>query len=275
MTHSRPIRRGTIGIIGVLAMAIASAMTRGAQPSVFNVDAPGTIADAGPGGIPTTNIFTFTVSNLTSVSDVDLRISIQHTAVVDLTVKLRSAAGTEITLFRDALNGNGIGQNFQDTYLDDDAGTGRIGTTGFDVAPFAGPEYSGGRRYLPKTAQDSLASFDGQNPNGTWTLLVVDEIPADTGFLFKAGDTAPWGSALGAQLIITEAEPPTLTIIRSNANLIVSWPSPAPGFALQENLNLSLTNGWTNVAAAAATNAGKISVTLPSQAGNHFFRLHK
>jgi hypothetical protein len=275
MTDKPPIRRSTIAIIAGLAVFLAAMRTPGAQPLIFNVDAPGLIADAGPGGVPTTNVFTFTVSNLTSVSDVDLRISIQHTAVVDLTVQLRSPAGTQITLFRDALNGNGVGLNFQDTYLDDDAGTGRIGTTGFDVAPFAGPEYPGGRRYLPQNAQNSLSAFDGQDPRGVWTLLVIDEFFQDTGVLLKAGDAAPWGTAIGTQLILTESAPPALTITRSNANLVVSWPSSSPGFTLQENLNLSATNGWTNVTATLVTNAGKISVTLPSQAGNHFFRLRK
>jgi uncharacterized delta-60 repeat protein len=66
---------------------------------------------------------------------------------------------------------------------------------------------------------------------------------------------------------------PSLSITRSNAFVIVSWPASATSYSLQENTNLSLTNSWPPVAQLPATNAGRISVTVPAAAGSKFFRL--
>jgi len=41
----------------------------------------------------------------------------------------------------------------------------------------------------------------------------------------------------------------------------------------QETTNLSLANSWSPVAQPAVTNAGQISVTIPTTVGRMFFRL--
>ena len=67
---------------------------------------------------------------------------------------------------------------------------------------------------------------------------------------------------------------PSLSIARSNAFVIVSWPVTGLNFQLQENADLSLPNSWSPVAQPAATNAGQISVTVPTTVGRKFFRLN-
>ena len=66
---------------------------------------------------------------------------------------------------------------------------------------------------------------------------------------------------------------PSLFITRSNASVILSWPTTALNFQLQENTDLSLSNSWSVVAAARATNNGFISLTLPATGNRYFFRL--
>jgi uncharacterized delta-60 repeat protein len=66
---------------------------------------------------------------------------------------------------------------------------------------------------------------------------------------------------------------PTLSIARSNAFVVVSWPVTGLNFQLQESTNLSLPNSWSPVAQAAVTNAGQVSVTVPTIASRKFFRL--
>jgi uncharacterized delta-60 repeat protein len=66
---------------------------------------------------------------------------------------------------------------------------------------------------------------------------------------------------------------PSLNIARSNAFVIVSWPVTSLNFQLQENTNLSLPNFWTPVTQSAVTNAGQISVNVPTTAARQFFRL--
>jgi uncharacterized delta-60 repeat protein len=66
---------------------------------------------------------------------------------------------------------------------------------------------------------------------------------------------------------------PSLSIGRSNASLILSWPVSVLNFQLQESTDLSLPTSWTLVAQTTVTNAGQISVTVPASVGRKFFRL--
>jgi hypothetical protein len=66
---------------------------------------------------------------------------------------------------------------------------------------------------------------------------------------------------------------PLLTITRSNIFSIVSWPDTATGFRLENNSNLSITNGWATAPQTRSTNGGQISVTVPATTGNNFYRL--
>jgi hypothetical protein len=66
---------------------------------------------------------------------------------------------------------------------------------------------------------------------------------------------------------------PLLTITRSNIFAVISWPDAATGFRLENNNNLSLTNGWATAPQTRSTNAGIISVTVPASSGNNFYRL--
>jgi hypothetical protein len=66
---------------------------------------------------------------------------------------------------------------------------------------------------------------------------------------------------------------PLLSIARSNAFVIVSWPVSALNFQLRETTNLTLPNAWSPVAQPAVTNGVQIFVTVPATTGNKFFRL--
>jgi len=58
-------------------------------------------------------------------------------------------------------------------------------------------------------------------------------------------------------------------------NFSIDWyrPDTAVGFGLENNTNLSITNGWTSAQETRATNAGQISITIPATTGNIFYRL--
>ena len=66
---------------------------------------------------------------------------------------------------------------------------------------------------------------------------------------------------------------PILTITRSNMFAIVSWSDTGMAFRLENNNNLSLTNGWATASQTRSTNAGIISITAPASTGNNFYRL--
>ena len=68
---------------------------------------------------------------------------------------------------------------------------------------------------------------------------------------------------------------PTLTITRSGANVVISWPSPSTGYVLQQNSNIADPNGWTNFGGTVNDNGAIKSVTITSPAGNVYYRLKK
>ena len=90
----------------------------------------------------------------------------------DLTLRLTSPAGTTVTLMSAPGGVNNFGQNFCNT-LFDDAGTASIQNILPTGAPYTGT-------YRPASP---LAAFNGENPNGNWTLQAIDSTRPDAGIL--------------------------------------------------------------------------------------------
>ena len=153
----------------------------GGTPSVSSTDVPRSILDF------QTTTSTILLSGLPSISDLNVTLDITHTFDRDLRVYLTSPAGMRLQLF----GGVGLnGDNFSNTTLDDEAASSI--TNG--VAPFAGS-------YKP---QGLLSAFDGQNPNGVWTLEVSDTANLDVGVLNN------WS------LNFADIEPSTVTDVNGN-----------------------------------------------------------
>jgi hypothetical protein len=77
------------------------------------------------------------------------------------------------------------------------------------------------------------------------------------------------GSDIGA----FELVPPALSVARSGASVIVSWPSPSPGFFLYQNTSLANPHGWSLYPGTVSDNGVTRSVTISSPASTLFFRL--
>ena len=101
-------------------------------------------------------------------------------------------------------------------------------------------------------------------PNPSLTLAVVGfsgygiNVPAgtDTASHFFAGVSAP-----------------QLTLMRSGANVILSWPTNATGFTLQSTTNLASPTGWTTVSPAPVIVSTNNVVTNSITGAQQFFRL--
>lgn len=111
-----------------------------------------------------------------SVLDVNVRINVLHTFVGDLRVTLTGPGGQTITLVN---RRGGAGDNFTNSYFDDEATTSILAGT---------PPYTGSFR--PEVV---LNLFDQTSAAGTWTLTITD---------LKAGDA---GQLLGWTLDLTLA----------------------------------------------------------------------
>ncbi len=104
------------------------------------------------------------------LSKVTVTVAIVHTEVADLDLILTSPEGWWIYL----TDNDSDGQDFWYTTFDDDALV-WIGNTSNLDDPRTG-------YYLPTGFLDE---FYGENPNGVWTLDVVDQAPLDDGYLIE------------------------------------------------------------------------------------------
>ncbi|HEY0549599.1 MAG TPA: autotransporter-associated beta strand repeat-containing protein [Verrucomicrobiae bacterium] len=110
------------------------------------------------------------------------------------------------------------------------------------------------------------------------------------GGLFLAGVPQPYGtygsSSSSATFkndeyfagtgILTVIPPTKLSIARSMANVVISWPTNAADFVLQQTAALALTtNLWTNVTNQVVLSGTNNSVTFTSPQDKNFFRLKK
>lgn len=138
-----------------------------ASPNFASTDTPKAIPDFS-GGNPGVVTSTIHVSNFSGVlTDVNALLNISHSFDQDLIVKLTSPQGTTVTLI-DRVGGGGA--NFTNTTLDDNFSFNPIGN---GSAPFSST-------FAPSNA---LSAFNGEDPNGDWTLTVSDNEGVDTGTL--------------------------------------------------------------------------------------------
>ncbi|MCC7474806.1 MAG: proprotein convertase P-domain-containing protein [Pirellulales bacterium] len=128
---------------------------------------------------------------LASITDLNVSLDIAHTFAGDLDVFLVSPAGTQVELF------SGVGgqfDNFTGTIIDDEAPDAIVTAD----APFTGS-------FRP---EGWLGTFDGENPDGIWKLLIRDTALADE------------GSLLGWSLTIVGQEISTTTNAEGNYQLV-------------------------------------------------------
>lgn len=104
-------------------------------------------------------------------------VGVDHSWVGDLVFRLTSPAGTTVTIISRPGGSGNSGKNFCQTLLDDDATDAMsIGSIAQNGPVPQGPPYTG--TFKPA---NSLSAFDGENPNGTWLLTVVDAFAGDSG----------------------------------------------------------------------------------------------
>lgn len=156
-----------------------------------------------------------------------------------------------------------------DLTIDDDAATGMPLDT-----PLVSGTYKPTQRQAftfdfpapaPTTANlmgPTLANFKNTNPNGTWSLYVVDDTNPDSGVI-----TGGWS------LTISTA-PVVLSILRDQTNAVLSWTNTVIGYTLQATPTLS-PPAWTNVNIAPVVVSGNNVVTNAMTNSTVFYRLAK
>lgn len=134
-----------------------------------------------------------------TVLDVNVLLNVQHAFDADLSFSLISPLGTEIIL----AGGVGVdGDNFTDTYFDDESGISI--DSSLSVPPFTGS-------FRPI---DKLWLFDGENSLGEWKLRVTDNGFQDGGFL------------LGWSVIFKYSTEGNNVTYPGNFSLVKNYPNP-------------------------------------------------
>ncbi len=111
---------------------------------------------------------------ISQITDIDVRLSLTHSWLQDLDVFLVSPSGTTVVLFTDQGNN---GTEMTDLILDDEA----LIRIADGSAPYTG-------RFRPERyPTHGLNLFDGENPSGTWTLVIRDDNQQDIGTLLNWG----------------------------------------------------------------------------------------
>jgi subtilisin-like proprotein convertase family protein/subtilisin family serine protease len=130
-----------------------------------------------------------------AVADVEVTVNITHTWVGDVQLALLGPNGVSVPL---VTNRGSSGDNFTNTTFDDQATV----AISAGAAPFTG-------RFRPELP---LSTFNGINPNGTWTLLAADTILTDVGVVqnwaLRVETTQP--SVIGEVYTIDKTAPSVL-----------------------------------------------------------------
>ena len=120
-------------------------------------------------------------------------------------------------------------------------------------------------------------TIDGGGGTSTGGTLAVSGTVGqpDAGATLSGGTYSLDGGFWSLIAAVQTPGAPTLTVTLTTTNTaIVSWPSPATGFALQQNPALGTTN-WTDVGTTPSDDGSFKRVVVPAILGNKFYRLKK
>ncbi|MFO1009174.1 MAG: proprotein convertase P-domain-containing protein [Planctomycetota bacterium] len=190
--------------------------------------------------------FTCNVSGAgTYLWDVNLSTFITHTASNDLDITLTSPAGTVVTITTD--NGGTNDNCFNGTLWDDNV----------NPASAADFVYANNVTATPLAPEGRLAAFRGEDPNGTWTLKILDDLTANSGTLNSwaldiTTATAPVESTTGFTQLPGLVIPTTIATVTDTVAV-----SGVGTYLTKATVALTLPH----------TYAGDLDITLTSPAG--------
>ncbi len=211
----------------------------------------------------------------TSIHDVNLTTFIQHTFAADLDITITSPAGTVVTLTTD--NGAGNDNVFNGTLWDDDANpAGQVPYT-TNNGMVTDQAYVNLTTATPLTPEEALAAFIGEDPNGTWTLTVSDDLAGDGGSIDSWSLDIDTFSCASADLSITKTDgvaavaaggSTIYTITASNAGPTAANPASVtdtfPAACTSVSYTSTAAGGATGNTAAGSGNINDAALNLPA-----------
>ena len=161
-------------VLGCLFLCLLPSLASAQTVSQFTNTDASTIVDSP--SCASTLTRTFSVGPSFTVSDVNIGVLVTHKYRSDLRITLSAPNGTTVQL----MNAVGGGANNLNVLFDDEASA-SITTNMSNENSTTAPPYA--RTFKPGAA---LTAFDGQNAQGTWTLIICDTVLGDTGTFVRA-----------------------------------------------------------------------------------------
>ena len=158
-------------------------------------------------------------------------------------------------------------------------GSGTPGTVNALVVS-GGNVYAGGDfRTAGASAANYIAKWDGHS----WSALgsgmngPVNALAVSAGEMYVGGNFTTAGGKLSTYIACGYLPPlPTLSLLRSGSDVMVSWPSAdTAGFALERAGTLASPASWVTNSATVTDDGINKSVILPATNGALFFRLRR
>jgi subtilisin-like proprotein convertase family protein len=178
-------------LLSVLACSLAPAQFLGTYSGSPNVPIPPFGSGGSPGGCATGSSnnteFSLGVSDAFVVTHVRVELTLNHSYVGDLTLKLRHC-GTTVVLYDRSPSSS---SDLNGTYVFDDQAN--LAFAAYVTTPGTVPPNT----YQPVT---SLASFVGMSSAGDWTISICDQASGDTGHLTSMGLVLDGGQTYGTNL---------------------------------------------------------------------------
>jgi subtilisin-like proprotein convertase family protein len=259
-----------VALLGLVGVVVFSGPAGADGPTTFTNSAPIAIATDTPSPPTPATLYpsTIAVSGMTGpVSDVDVRLTgFSHGAANDVDLLLVGPSGQNLVLLSDPGGPNTlVGATNATVTFDDAAATGvpqsgtisgsvsyrptdtDVGETGADTFPAPAP--------APGLAT-TLAAFTGTNPNGTWSLFVVDDATGDSGSI--AGG---WSVTITTSVVAAS----TTTVVTSSQNPSTTG-TPVTFTATVTSAAAAVTTGTVTFTEGPTTLAANVPVNPSGQA---------
>jgi subtilisin-like proprotein convertase family protein len=174
----------------------------------------------GPAVVTSTQVVSGIDTYLTNLT---LTTSMPHTFAADLDVTLMSPAGTVVTLTTD--NGAGNDNVFDGTLWDDDANPAGQVPYVTNNGLTTDHAYVNLTLASPLVVEESMGAFVGEDPNGTWTITISDDLAGDGGSLNSWTLNVTTGSCAAA---CTLTCPANITVSNdpNQCGAVVTYPPP-------------------------------------------------
>lgn len=187
----------------------------------------------------------------TSLTNVDLTTLIDHTFSADLDFTLQSPAGTIVTLSTD--NGAGNDNVFAGTSWTDSANAAGQVPYVNNNGLVTDQTYVNLTLASPLVPEESMSAFLGEDPNGTWTLSISDDLAGDGGNL--NGWSLNITTGLGLSPPIFDYAPAPLGT--------VNFPGGAIGASSNASVTVSINTAGFGTGAGATTTTTCTAPTAP------------